>query len=380
MNYLKCKYRNRIIIAGIISITAGCLFKIIAPSNTLKCSIEMTAAAEKMKEAIMVIRNYCDEHNVSINRNLDPDLTGLIGPQHSEITTTLGHIEAKRSALNPNMAALLVYLLSKSGVKKGDRVALGASGSFPGLLIASVCAAEALELKPVTILSLGSSSYGASRVDLNLLKIYNILFNSGVFLKIPGAVSLGGEGDVGTDFSPEIKMKLMDEIKRSRIQFIFEPDLRKNIEKRMEIYHDSLSSGKTAAFINCGGGYANLGISSLILKVNPGLNFNLSLPEIDKRGVLFEMASKNVPCIHLLFIKGFVEKYNLAWDPIPLPEPDKNYNPEYDDHYKRTILFFTFGYFILIGLIFSVEILECISFIKCSKQNKKSKALPKKRR
>ncbi|MCK4762169.1 MAG: hypothetical protein KAW12_08230 [Candidatus Aminicenantes bacterium] len=56
-----------------------------------------------------------------------------------------------------------------------------------------------------------------------------------------------------------------------------------------------------------------------MLKVKPGLNRELPLPLEKERGVLFEMANRDVPCIHLLFIKGLVRQYGLPWDPVPLP-------------------------------------------------------------
>jgi hypothetical protein len=46
-----------------------------------------------------------------------------------------------------------------------------------------------------------------------------------------------------------------------------------------------------------------------------------SIPPKAERGVLFEMAARNVPIIHLLYIKGLALQYGLPWDPIPLPEP-----------------------------------------------------------
>ena len=84
----------------------------------------------------------------------------------------------------------------------------------------------------------------------------------------------------------------------------------------MEIYRKNAPRGKISAFINSGGGDANIGLSNLVLKVKPGLNTKLPLPPEKKRGVLFEMVSQHVPCIHLLFIKGLVRKYGLPWDPV----------------------------------------------------------------
>jgi len=76
-----------------------------------------------------------------------------------------------------------------------------------------------------------------------------------------------------------------------------------------------------SAFINAGGSYANLGTSPLALDVEPGLNMGLSLPAEGERGVLFAMAARGVPVIHLLHIRGLSLRYGLPWDPVPLKSP-----------------------------------------------------------
>ena len=57
-----------------------------------------------------------------------------------------------------------------------------------------------------------------------------------------------------------------------------------------------------SAFINTGGSFANMGTNALVLKVKPGLNKKLALPPIEERGVLFEMAARHIPCIHLRIV------------------------------------------------------------------------------
>jgi hypothetical protein len=80
-----------------------------------------------------------------------------------------------------------------------------------------------------------------------------------------------------------------------------------------------------------------MGTSPLILEVRPGLvnagrlptppedrpesplEDLLELPPVDQRGVLFEMASRGIPVLHLLHVRGLAVRYGLPWDPIPLP-------------------------------------------------------------
>jgi poly-gamma-glutamate system protein len=102
--------------------------------------------------------------------------------------------------------------------------------------------------------------------------------------------------------------------------FLDEPDLRKNVQERMRIYQKA-AGRPIAAFINSGGGYADMGTDLHVLEVKPGLHLTLPLPPEAGRGVIFEMAARQIPVIHLLFVKGLVMEAGLPWDPIPLPKP-----------------------------------------------------------
>ncbi len=309
-----------------------------------------------MQKAELIIRDHCDENEIIIDPEIDPNHTGLIGPRLSGITTTLGNPEAKRTTTTPDMAALVVRLLHTAGVGRGDTIAIGCSGSFPALMIGSLCAAAAMDVFPVTIISIGSSSYGATRIDFNLLDIYNLLLDNKIIDLKPAAVSLGGMKDVGGDFDPSLRRMLIKKIQASGIPFIYEDDLQSNVAKRMEIYQGSSKRNRIAAFINCGGSYANIGSSESILRLKPGINRKISIPPQQKRGVLFEMASKKIPCIHLLFIKGLAHKYNLPWDPIPLPQPGSIdiYREKGGINWK--IITVAVGYLTLLTIIFLYDI------------------------
>ena len=60
---------------------------------------------------------------------------------------------------------------------------------------------------------------------------------------------------------------LIKKIQASGIPFIYEDDLQSNVAKRMEIYQGSSKRNRIAAFINCGGSYANIGSSESILMI-----------------------------------------------------------------------------------------------------------------
>ncbi len=317
---------TRVIWAGVISLAAFWAVQVL-PSNALPRNADrMVRASEIMEQAILVIAAARQKAGVHFDLMVDPNRTGLIGPENSPLMTTLGELAAKRSTANPNLAGYLVYLLDQAGVKPGDRIAIGSSGSFPALLVASLAAAKAMDVHPITILSLGASSYGATDPDFTLLDIYTLLQREGICLAPPAAVSLGGERDTGRDFESSIRERLIRQIRASGVPFIEEEDLERNVSARMHMY-EAAAPGRIAAFINSGGGFANLGTSQRVLDVKPGLNLALSVPPLPQRGVLFEMAAGKIPVIHLLFVKGLVMQAGLPWDPIPLPKPQVIHPP-----------------------------------------------------
>lgn len=342
----------RIIAAGIVSLLGWLLLQATSPRTSVAWSEEMLEASRRMERAIAVVARYHETAGIPVDRTLDPNGTGLIGPEYSPLFTTLGQLEAKRTTTNPDMAGLVVHLLRRAGVSAGDTIAVGCSASFPALMIATLSAAEAMDVHPTTILSLGASAYGATRPELNLLDIYELLQNEGVLSTIPAAVSLGGAGDVGADFDPAFRETLLFRIERSGLPLVDDPDLRGNVARRLAIYHGAFEGASgVAAFVNIGGADANLGTSPLVLRAEPGLNTALALPPPEQRGVLFEMAARGVPVIHLLNIRGLALRYGLPWDPVPLPEPGTSRLQ--DDAGARDLRFWliTAAYVASLGLI-----------------------------
>ena len=310
-----------IYLAGIVSLAAYAALQPLSAERSIRYTDEMVEAARIMQQATAATREYCDSADIKINESDDPNRTCLIGPELTPLMTTLGHLDAKRTTTDPAMASLVVHLLDRAGVSAGDTIAVGSSASFPALLVATLAAAEAMDVHPIPIISLGSSTYGATYLDFNLLDIFQLLLAEGVFSTPPAAISLGGAEDVGNDFDSALKTELLGQIEASTIPFISEPDLRTNVTARMAFYDGFVPSSRITAFVNAGGSFSNLGTSALALRLDPGLNADMTLPPEEERGVLFEMAARDIPVIHLLFIRGLAMRYGLEWDPIPLREP-----------------------------------------------------------
>jgi poly-gamma-glutamate system protein len=294
------------------------------PADRLEWTPSMHHAARVMGEALLVVRDHCEANGIVIDTAIDPNRTGLIGPETGGLMTTVGHLAAKRTTTSPEVAGLMVHLLERAGVQPGDRVGIGCSASFPGLLIATVAAVEAKGALPVTILSLGASSYGATRPEFHLLDLHQLLLAAGVFRTPPVAVSLGGDRDMALELEPSSRDRLTAQILASGSPFILESDLEANVEKRMALYLGSRREKKLAAYVNIGGSHASFGASPFVLGLRPGLvELDGPLPS-EGRGVLVAMLEAGIPVLHLLYIKGLAMRYGMAWDPVPLPAPGES--------------------------------------------------------
>jgi poly-gamma-glutamate system protein len=351
--------RTRFLQAGVASVVAWIALGVVAPGGAVPWTPAMRNAAGAMEAALESVSRFCQERDIAVDPRLDPNQTCLVGPEYTELFTSLGQIEAKRTTLSPDVAGLITHLLSQAGVGEGDRVAIGASGSFPGLLVATLMAVEALGASPVTILSLGASSYGATRPDFHLVTLHRLLEREGLVSAPPVALSLGGSGDQGREFDPVFREGLVSELQGTGVAVLPATDLESNVAERMAIY----GREDPTVFVNIGGAEANLGVSPLILEVPPGLLAHESggstglypvpshLPPASERGVLFEMLSLGKPVIHLLHVRGLSLRYGLPWDPIPLPDAGSTHFA--DNHAGKGIWFWliTCLYFLSLSYI-----------------------------
>ena len=315
---------------------------------------KMLAASRGMDKAVKAVRDCRESRGIGLEPAADTNLTGLIGLETSAITTSLGNLEAKRTTVNPNFAGLITLLLRQAGIRRGDTVAIGASSSFPALISASLCAVQAMEVRGFLICSLGASQWGANHPDFSWLDILACLNRSGLLSAEPIALSLGGDGDVGKDMSAEGRALLVRLGRETGLPFLSEPDLEKNVRERLRIFETAAGEAGIQAFINIGGSYANMGIDSEILKVGPGLAAFSGIPPVERRGVIFEMAARRIPVIHLLYVKGLCDKYGLPWDPSPLPGPGQGDIFERKEVDPLGFLILAGAYFLLIAIVLAI--------------------------
>ncbi len=283
---------------------------------------EKITAARLMEKALTVIKKERLERGITIDPQIDPNETGIIGWNHTELTTTLGSPSSKRTSTNPNFAGVVVEMLHRAGVKAGDDVAISFSGSFPALNIAIISAVHTLRLNPVILSSVGASMYGANDPRLTWLDIETILREHGIWPYASVAASLGGIVELRNGLDGKGIELGIEAIRRNGVAYIDEQGvktLQADIDRRLNIYDRSFTGRKPAIFINTGGSLTSLGNNPEVYSLSSGLLTRIPLSNNPERGIIFRMAERGVSVIHFLNIKKMAARYGLPIDPIPLP-------------------------------------------------------------
>lgn len=278
-------------------------------------------ASERMQAAARLIATERAVRGLPIDPESDPNRTGLIGPEHTPITTTLGHLGAKRTSTNPNMAGLVVQLLGQAGARPGGCAAVALSGSFPALNIAVMAALDAMGLRPVAVSTVGASTYGATDPEFTWPDMEPVLVERQVLSHRSAAVAPGGVDRDSPIFGDAGWRQARAAMERSGLEILDEDGdsgLAADVERRMRLY-ESGCGGRPAVFVNVGGGLTALGRCRAAERLPPGLlppGIHDAGPDC---GILFRMAESGVPVVHLLNVLGLAREHGLPVDPTPLP-------------------------------------------------------------
>jgi poly-gamma-glutamate system protein len=308
---------------------------------------EKIIASKTMNKALKALKSYTIESNMQVFKSIDPNLTGLIFKEESLIRSSNGNLEDKQATLKPNFAGFMVDRLMEAGVERGDTVAVCLTGSNPGANIALFSAVNSLDVYPVIITSVSSSTWGATDPNFTWLDMESVLIEKGIFNYQSTLSSLGGKGDclkrIGNFGGTESRNLIKSSIKRNNVDFIpyfVERDssnLLRSIEYRLNEFESYIALNRYSAFINIGGGVSSIGIGGVSKLKNKSV---FSPNEINKKelnpSVVKSFAEKDVPIVSIIkvgkIIDGilppgsakkkigdggiyFTEKYNLiiAW-------------------------------------------------------------------
>ena len=291
---------------------------------------EKIAAAQLTQQCFNEVKKAIDSLHIPIDRINDPNETGLIGTQYSPITTERGDLNAKLTSTNPNLAALVVELIKKSSVKKGDTIAVSMTGSYPALNIAVISALEVLDLEPIVITSAGSSMWGANHPQFTYLDMEYLLYNQGLLSHHTKAASFGGEDDMGRGLSPAGREFLENAILRNNITILLNENLDDAIENRMQTFR----SGKDIKlFINVGEHTTSW------MSIDPGYGFIPAGHIKQGKGLIAQFSRSGISVINLDNIPQLAAKYGLPEAPIPLPDIGEGH------------LYYTYKYSITLAII-----------------------------
>lgn len=291
---------------------------LIRPRTRLPYADTQLAAAQRMARAMESVTEVMRREGITMEPE-DINLTGLLGPQWTELTTSLGDVQAKRTSLQPDFAALIVKYYHQAGLQPGQVVAIGMSGSFPGLCLAAVAAANEMDLVPKVIASYGASMFGATRPELAVVRILETARQADALEYEILAVSLGGDSDQGDGnlLFPNARQRMLSIADDDGFSLISETDLAASAKARMALYGDPVH-----CFVNIGGASVNAGIGADSLRFPNGLvSAPPPIPDTTDRGLIYEYAAQGTPVIHLLNIRGLAEQNGLPYDPSPLPPP-----------------------------------------------------------
>jgi len=276
---------------------------------------QMLEASQLANEALGELRKERERLRIPIDPIADTTASGLIGLPHSDITTNPGNLLAKQTAINPNWAAVVIQLLREAGVQEGDTVAVGVSGSFPGLNVAVYAALTTLRANSIIISSASASQWGANHPRFLWLDMERALFNRKVFSYRSIAASPGGAEDRAAGLSEDGLAALLSAMKRSKLPILEPESYAESVVERMALYREHAAGRPIAAYINVGGGTSSVGTRRSKFAFKPGVNRATPPRAALIDSVMARFLDEQVPVIHLLQINRMAQRYGLPVAP-----------------------------------------------------------------
>jgi poly-gamma-glutamate system protein len=273
------------------------------------------AAQSIMERAGEVIRNARRAEGVESEGADARPTSSLIGAEWTMLTTTLGSLEAKRLSTSSGWASALVVRLHAAGLRKGDRVAAGFSGSFPGLNLAVAAACQVLDLKLLAVSSVTASTWGANQPGFTWPEIEARLVEAGVLWQASIAVSVGGASDRGFDLDADARA-VAERIARAsagrlRVPVLAPADFDQAVAMRLDAYARASSGRPIQLYVNVGGTEASMGRSLAILRLRNGFLPSVPFDFSRERGVMARFGERGVPVLTLLNVRDLAARWGI---------------------------------------------------------------------
>ncbi len=269
---------------------------------------------EKVRTAQEALFSERAARGAEAPRAVDPWRTGFPGVEWSGITTTLGPLEAKRTAADPLWSVHALRTFRRLGLKSGDRVAVFSSSSFPGLVFSLLSAAESMKLSVLWVHSLGSSTWGANVPEFPWPRIAMTLREKGFLSMKADWYTLGGGGEMGRDMPPESRSLLREAAAREGVHLLEGNSLSEIIEKKTAL----LRSFSPRLVITVGGSAATFGSGEEEFP-SGGYYVPSEGGNYPGTGVFQNSLKQGIPVLHFLNLRSLAGKAGIPYDGRPLP-------------------------------------------------------------
>ena len=264
---------------------------------------------ERVRSAQDVLYKWRTAGGSEFDSLADPHKTGLIGLEWSELSTTVGLLEAKRTACDPRWAVIIRRWMESLHVSEGDSVAIFTSSSFPGMALNAITALESLNVTPVLVVSLGSSVWGANDPLFPWPTIERKLRTEGFIRCKALFYTPGGNYETGGGLSEEARAIFRASANDVGVPLV----IKQNLEEVISWKSSLLKEHKVKALISVGGSHANMGDDQTVLRLSPGLHKSGNGGD----GVIGRALKDGYPVVHLLNIKGLSAEYGVPFDAAP---------------------------------------------------------------
>ena len=251
-------------------------------------------AAQKLQDWMDDIRDYKLEAGLSLTP-YDTHKTGMIGDEYTPIT--------------------------EAGVKSGDTIGAGFSGSFPTLNLAVLAAGEAMNVKVIYIASMGASTFGANQPQFTFPDMVCRLYLDGRLQTPPALITPGGDYDCGGEMFEEEKEEALARIASYGVADIMqERDFAVNLKAREDLYE---TLGPISCFVGVGGNITTIGLEEDKMKAGVMVPYTVTSVRSDD-GLLQYYNAHGLPVLHLLNIKQLAAQYGLPFDPEMIVPPGQS--------------------------------------------------------
>ena len=354
-------FQSMILAIWALIMCASVAFTLTSPQQTISPYYDV------MKQSALLAQKSMDaikEYKLNNGIEISPDdilNTGMLGDRYTSITTTVGVLEAKRTTLNPNWAAVIVGMFVKAGLKQGDQVGMIFSGSFPALNLCAMAAAQEYGLDVCIMASVGASSYGANNPEFTFFDMAEYLFTKQILTNRIDYMSFGGAEDVGMEFTDYDKAQIRFRIESTGVTFLEESDFHKNINQRIEIFEKEIPDMKF--LLNVGGSMVGLGSGLSAFQASgyvSASHFDSTASNIPGVGLSKDFGlleyynAGGIPVANLLNIKGLALEYGIPYDPVEMP-PIGEGQTYYAVTYNLTTSFVSLGLFLAVIIFYCIH-------------------------